>query len=178
VRQGTIRPQGKQTVGQAAVALLEGMRDGTLLDRSGNQYKPSTCRSYEQAVRRYLAPDPLARLKVSAVQRPDIQDYVDRLRRSGLAAGTIANKLDPIRVIFRRAIKRGEITVDPTKGLELPAIRGRRERSPTAPRRRSSSPPCRTRSVRSGRPRSTAGCDAASCVRCGGPTSSSTPARR
>ena len=31
-------------------------------------------------------------------------------------------------MIFRRAIKRGEITVDPTKDLELPAVRGRRER--------------------------------------------------
>ncbi len=38
------------------------------------------------------------------------------------------NKLDPIRVIFRRALKRDEIPIDPTDGLELPAVRGRRER--------------------------------------------------
>ena len=38
------------------------------------------------------------------VRRADIQDYVDRLRKKGLSASTIANKLDPIRVIFRRAI--------------------------------------------------------------------------
>ena len=62
------------------------------------------------------------------MQRADVQDYVDRLRGKGLAASTIANKLDPIRVIFRRAIKRGEISIDPTKELELPAVRGRRER--------------------------------------------------
>jgi integrase len=30
--------------------------------------------------------------------------------------------------VFRRAIHWGEITVDPTKDLELPAVRGRRDR--------------------------------------------------
>src|SRR3954454_5100219 len=65
---------------------------------------------------------------MSAVQRLDVQDYVDRLRRKGLSASTIANKLDPIRVVFRRAIKRGEVSIDPTKDLDLPAVRGRRER--------------------------------------------------
>jgi integrase len=128
VRKGTMRPQSTQTVAHATAALLEGMKDGTWLDRSGRVYKPSTCRSYEQAVTKYLKPDPLSRMRISAVQRPDVQDYVDRLRRKGLSASTIANKLDPIRVVFRRAIKRGEISVDPTKGLDLPAVRGRRER--------------------------------------------------
>jgi len=128
IRNGTLRPQSKQTVDEAADALLAGMRDGTLLDRSGKQYKPSTCRSYSQAVTKYLKPDPLARKRVTAVQRADMQDYVDRLRRKGLSASTIANKLDPIRVVFRRAMRRGEIAVDPTKDLELPAVRGRRDR--------------------------------------------------
>src|SRR4051812_35164036 len=128
IRNGTLRPQSRQTVDEAADALLAGMRDGTLLDRSGKQYKPSTCRSYSQAVTKYLKPDPLERKRVTAVQRADMQDYVDRLRRKGLSASTIANKLDPIRVVFRRAMRRGEIAVDPTKDLELPAVRGRRDR--------------------------------------------------
>src|SRR4051794_41930818 len=70
-----------------------------------------------------------AHASVTAVQRAHVQDYVDRLRRKGLSASTIANKLDPIRVVFRRAMRRGEIAVDPTKDLELPAGRGRRERN-------------------------------------------------
>jgi integrase len=33
-----------------------------------------------------------------------------------------------VRVIFRRAIRRDEIAIDPTVEIELPAVRGRRER--------------------------------------------------
>jgi hypothetical protein len=128
IRNGTLRPRSKPTVGEAAAALLERMKDGSVLDRSGKVYKPSTCRSYKTAVRKYLDEDPLARMAVSAVRRSHVQDYVDRLRKRGLSPRTIANKLDPLRVIFRRAMKRDEIAVDPTDGLELPAVRGRRER--------------------------------------------------
>jgi integrase len=128
IRNATVRSSSKQTVAEAARALLEGMQDGSLLDRSGKPYKPSTCRSYALAVSKYLNPDQLARKRVTEVQRADVQDYVDRLRRKGLSPSTIANKLDPIRVVFRRAIKRGEISIDPTKDLDLPAVRGRRER--------------------------------------------------
>jgi len=34
----------------------------------------------------------------------------------------------PLRVIYRRAVARGEVAVNPTSGVELPAVRGRRER--------------------------------------------------
>jgi integrase len=104
------------------------MKDGSLLDRSGKTYEPSTCRSYALAVTKYLEPDPIARMRVTVVQRADVQAFVDRLQRKGLSASTIANKLDSIRVVFRRAIRRGEITVDSTTDLELPAVRGRRDR--------------------------------------------------
>jgi hypothetical protein len=50
VENSTIRTESKQTLGEAADALLEGMRDGSLLDRSGKTYKPSTCGSYQLAV--------------------------------------------------------------------------------------------------------------------------------
>src|SRR4051794_34698260 len=77
------------------------------------------------AVSKYLRPDPLSRKRVTDVQRADVQDFVDRLRKKGLSASTVANKLDPVRVIFRRAIRRGEVAIDPTKDLELPSVRGR-----------------------------------------------------
>jgi integrase len=128
IENNTLQPESKQTLAEAADALLEGMQDGSLLDRSGKAYKPSTCRSYAQAVQKYVKPDPIARMRITAVQRADMQKFVDRLRRKGLSASTIANKLDPIRVIFRRAMRRGEVTVDPTEDLELPAVRGRRNR--------------------------------------------------
>jgi integrase len=44
------------------------------------------------------------------------------------SASTIRNTLLPVRAIFRRALARGEVALNPTTGLELPAVRGRRER--------------------------------------------------
>jgi integrase len=45
----------------------------------------------------------------------------------------VRNTLMPLRVIFRRAVARGDLAVNPTTGLELPAVEGTRERiaSPT-----------------------------------------------
>jgi len=33
-----------------------------------------------------------------------------------------------VRAIYRRALTRGEVALNPTVGLELPAVRGRRDR--------------------------------------------------
>ena len=78
-------------------------------------------------LRRYILPA-LGPRKLSAVQRRDIQDFADALRAQGLSPSTINNIVDPLRVIFRRAIRRDEIAIDPTNELDMPAIRGRRER--------------------------------------------------
>src|SRR5688572_25239671 len=40
VRNGTIRPAARTTVREAADALVSGMADGSVLDRTGNRYKP------------------------------------------------------------------------------------------------------------------------------------------
>lgn len=102
------------------------MRDRSVLDRSGNPYKPSTTRSYEQAARTYLIPA-LGRLRLSDVRRADVQALVEQLRAKGLQPSTIHNKLDPLRVVYRRAVRDDLVAVDPTVELELPRIRGRRE---------------------------------------------------
>ena len=46
----------------------------------------------------------------------------------GRDPSTIRNMLMPLRAIFRRAIARGEVAVNPVSGLELAAVRGRRDR--------------------------------------------------
>ena len=127
VRKGIIRPATRQTVAEAAESLVAGMRDGSVLDRTGKPYKPSTCRSYEQALRTYVLPD-LGPKALTDVRRADVQAFVDGLRKKGLSPSTIANKLDPVRVIFRRAIRSDLISVDPTVELDLPSVRGRRDR--------------------------------------------------
>jgi integrase len=127
LRRGTMRPPTAKTIAEATQILIVGAHDGTILDRGGKPYKPSTARGYEQLLHSYVVPA-LGGCKLSQVQRRDVQDFVDDLRKQGLSPSTIANILDPLRVIFRRAIRRDEIAIDPTDNLDLPAIRGRRDR--------------------------------------------------
>jgi integrase len=127
LRRGTMRPPTAKTVAEAAEVLIKGAHDGTILDRAGKPYKPSTARGYEQLLHAYVIPA-LGGWKLSELQRRDVQDFVDGLRSQGLSPSTIANILDPLRVIFRRAIRRDEVALDPTENLDLPAIRGRRDR--------------------------------------------------
>jgi integrase len=43
-------------------------------------------------------------------------------------ASTIAGTMLPMRAIYRRAVSRGDVTIKPTTGLEIPAARGGRDR--------------------------------------------------
>lgn len=128
-RRGTVAPGRYElpTVAEALDALIDGMSDGTVLDRSGKEYKPATIRSYEQASRRYLK-SKLGRHRLDALERGHVQMLVDALRRKGLKPSTVHNKLDPLRVVYRRAVNRDIVSTDPTANLELPLVRGRRER--------------------------------------------------
>ena len=58
----------------------------------------------------------------------DIQRLADELLGEGLDPSTVRNVLMPLRVIYRRAIEDGDLAVNPTSHLRLPAVRGRRER--------------------------------------------------
>jgi len=127
LRQGTLRPSAPTTVQEAADALVAGMRDGSILNRSGRPYKPSSHRGYAQLLNAYVLPT-LGPVKLGSVRRRDVQDLVDGLRARQLSPSTITNAIDPLRVIFRRAIRRDEIIIDPTDGLEMPAVRGKRDR--------------------------------------------------
>ena len=57
-----------------------------------------------------------------------MQRLADELLGEGLDPSTVRNALMPLRVIFRRAIEDGDLAVNPTGHLRLPAVRGRRER--------------------------------------------------
>jgi integrase len=127
VRRGVVRAPVPTTLRQAADAWLEGAAAGTIRTRSGHPYKPSALRGYEAALRTRILPD-LGGVKLADISRLDVQDLADRLLAEGLDPSTVRNTLMPIRAIYRRAISRGDLAVNPTTMLELPALRGRRER--------------------------------------------------
>jgi integrase len=127
-----MRAPSRVTLREAAEAWLRGAEDGSVRTRSGDPYKPSAIRSYEAALRLRVLPE-LGAARLSDIRRVDVQDLADRLLVVGLDPSTIRNALMPLRAVYRRALSRSEVAVNPTAGLELPAVRGRRDRiaSPT-----------------------------------------------
>ncbi len=132
VRKGTMKAPTTTTVSQAAQAWLSGAEDGTIRPRSGDAYKPSAIRAYEAALRLRVLPA-VGHMRLSELTRNDLQDLVDELvagdlERRPLNASTIGVTLLPLRAIYRRALNRGEVAINPTAGLEMPAVRSGRDR--------------------------------------------------
>lgn len=110
---------------------LEAAHKGVVRDRSGNIYKPGTLREYQRALKLRLLPE-FGQSRLSEVTRSDLQDFVDRLMAAELAPSTIANTLNPLQAIYRHTVRRGIVAANPTRDLELPRARGRRDRIATA----------------------------------------------
>lgn len=127
LRRGAVSTPKPLTVRQAADAWAAGARAGSIRNRSGHKYKPSAIRGYEQALRDYIVPE-FGGKRLSELGRADVQRLADRLVADGLSASTVRNALLPLRAICRRALIRGDIQINPTLGLELPAQRGKRDR--------------------------------------------------
>ncbi|HVC06148.1 MAG TPA: site-specific integrase [Solirubrobacterales bacterium] len=127
IRRGTLRGPSDITIAEACDAWEKGVREGSIRNRSGDPYKPSVIRGYSQSIRLYIKPEMGSR-KLSSLSRVDVQDFADRLLATGLDPSTVKNILKPLRVIYRRALARSEVAINPTTALELPACRGRRLR--------------------------------------------------
>lgn len=127
---GGLRAAKPTTLREAWAVWIEGARAGTVTNRSGDLYKPSSLRSYERAMRLRVLPD-FGDVRLAEIHRPDLQEFADGLLAEGLNPSTIQVTLLPLRAIFRRALSRGELVANPCSGLQLPAVRGRRERYAT-----------------------------------------------
>jgi integrase len=106
------------------------MHAGTVRTRSGDVYKPSAIRAYDEALRVHIIPA-VGALRLSDVKRKHVQDIADRLHAADKSPSTIRNAIMPLRVIYRRAIRVGEVAATPCGNLDLPAVRGRRDRIPS-----------------------------------------------
>jgi integrase len=125
--EGRLRTPSAVTLRAAAEAWLKGADAGQIRTRSGDVYKPSVLRGYRSSLERRILDD-LGALKLSEVRRNDVQDLADRMLAAGSDPSTIRNTVMPLRVICRRAVQRGELAANPCTGLELPAVRGKRDR--------------------------------------------------
>ena len=130
LREGTFTVGESITVREAAERWIAGARSGTITNRSGNRYKPSCLRGYIAALENRIVPA-LGQIRVAELRRRDVQRLVDQWLEAGVSPSCARNWLMPLRAICRRAISREDLAVNPTSGLELPAVRGRRERIAT-----------------------------------------------
>jgi integrase len=127
VKKGTMGAPSKQTFGEAADDLLEGMKSGAVRNRNRKPYKPSVIRTYEVWLDARLRPT-FGGSKLADLCRNDFQDYAEELLVEGLDPSTVRNVLMPARVIYKRAVRRGDVAINPTSELELPAVEGVRDR--------------------------------------------------
>ena len=124
---GTLSQPTKTTLRDTAEVWLDGAGAGTIRAKTGHSYKPSVIRSYDQGLRDHVLPK-LGYMKLHELHRRDLQELADEMLSRGLDPSTIRNAIAPVRCIYRRAVSRGEIAVNPTSGLELAAPQGVRDR--------------------------------------------------
>ena len=127
LRRGTMRAPTATTLRQAWEAWLAGAGEATIRNRSGDPYKPSVLRGYETSMRLRVLPE-LGGARLTELTRLNVQDFADGLVAIRLDASTIRNTLIPLRAVYRRALARGEVAVNPVASVELPSVRGRRDR--------------------------------------------------
>jgi integrase len=124
---GGLRAPKPTTIREAWEEWHEGAVEGTIRNRSGDPFKPSALRAYEGAMRREVLPQ-LGSARLSELRRGDLQELADRLLARGLSSSAVGVTLLPLRALYRRALARDELATNPCTGLQLPAVRGRRER--------------------------------------------------
>jgi len=127
VRARKRRTSTNETLREAWTVWLEGAKTGTIRTRSGDPYKPSALRSYDLGMEARVLPV-LEGVMVCHLELRDFQDLADHLLADGHDPSTIRNTFLGVRALYRRAVARGEVSVNPTAGLQLPAVRGRRDR--------------------------------------------------
>lgn len=111
-------------------SLLAAAEAGHVRNRSGERFKPRVLADYQAQTDRRLIPR-FGPVPMAALSHADLNRYVAELLSEGLSPSTVRNVLMPLRALYREAVALGEVESNPTRGLRLPASRGRRERIAT-----------------------------------------------
>ncbi len=122
IRSGALSADRGPTLHEVVDQWLEDLRNGHVPNRSGDPYKPAAIRDYERNLRLRILPV-LGDIRLREVTTLQVQKLVDELVRKRLAPATIDAALTPLKAIYRRAVARGEAKVNPTIGIEKPAVR-------------------------------------------------------
>jgi integrase len=130
LKKGQLKSATKETLSEVAAAFLEGAKSGAIRNRKMAPYKPSVVRGYTATLRHHVLPR-FGNVRLSELTRNDLQDLADDLLSKGYGPSMVRNTIMPLRAIYARAIHRGEVTINPTTGLQLPMPEGKRDRIAT-----------------------------------------------
>jgi integrase len=127
---GTLSAATGPTVREAVDEFLAGVRAGTIRQRGGRRYKPSTIRGYQRDLDKRVVPA-FGAARLARLTRVDCQRWADSLAPEGCAPSTVRNIMAALRALVGWAEPRGYVYRDPCAGLRLPSGGEARDRVAT-----------------------------------------------
>lgn len=130
IAKGEARAVDPVTIREAWTLWLDAAERGVVRARGGEAYKPGVLASYSQVFKAR----PLKRFgstKVGELRRAAVQRWVDELVAEGLAAQSVRNNVNALRVLMKWCIREELRHDNPCDGVELPS--GGTERDRIAP---------------------------------------------
>jgi integrase len=126
---GTLSADRGELIATAAEAFIAEMRAGGARTRSGDPYKPSAIRNYDEGFRLRIVPA-IGASRLADVRTSDLQRLVARWQGEefNLNPSTIRNTINALRALYRHSVALGHCHHNPTQGIMLPAVRGKRDR--------------------------------------------------
>jgi integrase len=125
-----LRAPSTKTLRQAVDEFLEAARKGEVRNKRKQVFKPATIRQYESALKQRVLPE-LGESRLSDIESRDLLALKERLLGENISDSTVRNAFVPLQAIFRRAVKSGDIALNPTLDLDLPAGDQGRDRAAT-----------------------------------------------
>jgi integrase len=129
VKDRRLRAPTSRTLRDEVNEWLAGAKDGRILNKRQQPYKPNVIRNYELALRLRVLPD-LGERKLGDIDFADLLALKEELQGNGRSGSTIRNTFVPLQAIYRRARRNGIVAVNPALDLELPSS-GTRDRAAT-----------------------------------------------
>ena len=134
VKDKRLRAPSPRTLRQEVDEWLAGAREGRILNRRKERYKPAVIRIYEIAFRLRVLPE-LGDRRLSEIDHADLLELKERLLGEGCSASTIRNTFVPMQAVYRRAVRNGAVPVNPATDLRAAdAIESRSRGEPHASR--------------------------------------------
>jgi integrase len=130
VRLKKLRAPTTKTLRQAVDEFLEGAHKGEIRNKRRQVFKPAVLRQYESTLKLHVLPE-LGDRRLSDIEAGDLLDLKEQLLGTGMADSTVRNVFVPLMALYRRAVKNGDVSINPALDLDLPSGDGRRERAAT-----------------------------------------------